>query len=297
MEWFILALMRAVFVSGKEASIKLSLLKSNSSVTASAFFMAVMSSVLLMPYVLLDGSWQSIHNEQFLHGVIGNITLNTFGQILLLTTIRRFDISYVSAILATSPLIFGGFSIVFLGQSSGLGAFLLMILIAAGGIFVELSRQKAQSFKSFLLDSGWVPIVGYLCIAAGATVFSKIAVTHGDPEAYIAFRYSGLSVVFFIIHCVHQSEWGKRLLRREQEPRPIKLDKQAMIAGLFLMLAVICEMNALRLTDMARVEAISKFAIVFTLFIDAFFISKRVPLLRWLGVALIVAGGVGVVLF
>lgn len=296
MEWIIFALARAFFVSGKESCMKLSLLHKIPSVTIAAFYTTLVSVIILMPYVLWDGSWRSIENPVFVYGIIGNVVLNTIGHLLLLTTIKRFDISYVSAVLATSPLIFGVFSIVFLGYNPGPYAFLAMSFIALGGILVELSRNKITNFKDFLLHSGWLPLTAYLCIAAGATVFSKIAVTHGDPEAYIAFRYLGLSLIFLVIHLVYESQWGHKIIQRDRAPIPIRFDPHAVIAGLFLMCAVVCEMNALKLTDIASVEAITKFAIIMTLLIDSLFISKGFNAKRWLGAVFILVGGVAVIL-
>lgn len=296
MEWLIFSLFRALFVSGKETCMKLSLLHSVPSVTISAFYTTIVSVIILMPFVLWDGSWRSIDNQMFVFGIIGNVCLNTIGHLLLLTTIKRFDISYVSAVLATSPMIFGVFSLVFLGVSPSVYAFLCMGIIALGGVLVELSREKTNSFKSFVLHSGWLPLLAYLCIAAGATVFSKIAVSNGDPEAYIAFRYCGLSMIFLFIHCVYESELGHNTIKREREPIKLRFDMHAVIAGLFLMCAVICEMNALKLTDMASVEAITKFAIIGTLFVDTVFISKHFNKKRWFGATLILTGGIGVIL-
>ena len=57
------------------------------------------------------------------------------------------------------------------------------------------------------------------------------------------------------------------------------------------------QMNALTMIDIARVESVTKFSLILTLLIDGFFISKRVPWQRWLGVFLILMGGLGVLLF
>lgn len=294
MEWFFLALARAVFSSGKEISTKISLLHPAPSITISAFYLTAMSVLFLMPYVLWDGSWQSIYNEAFLYAVLGNIAFNTIGHLLLLTTVRKFDISYVSALFAASPLVFGLFSALFLGDIPGLTTFIFMIPIAIGGLLVELSRKKIKGFKDFIVHSGWIPILAYTCIAAVATVFSKIAVTHGDPEAYIAFRYLGLSIIFLSIHFLYESHLGKRFLRRKREAVSLRLDKHAMMAGTFMMCAVICEMNALTLTDMARVESITKFSIVLTLLLEALFISKKIQWRRLLGILMILTGGIGI---
>lgn len=296
MEWIVFALLRALFVSGKESCMKLSLLHSVPSVTIAAFYTTIISVIILLPYILWDGSWRSIENPIFVYGIIGNVCLNTIGHLLLLTTIKRFEISYVSAVLATSPLIFGGFSIVFLGYNPGIYAFLCMSVMACGGVLVELSRDKVRGFKDFFLHSGWFPLLAYLCIAAGATVFSKIAVTNGDPEAYIAFRYCGLSIIFLIIHFVYESDWCHQVIKRARAPIPIRFDFHAVIAGFFLMCAVIFEMNALKLADMASVEAITKFAIIVTLLVDTFLISKIIRWKRWAGALLIIVGGLGVIL-
>lgn len=296
MNWVILSLLRAVFESGKEATIKLSLSQQLSSVTISAVSVRLVSVLILVPYIIWDGSWQSIENSKYAYAIFGNVAFNTVAYLLLLTTIRRFDISYVAAILAASPLVFGVFSILFLGDNPGLYAFFFMGFIAVGSIFVELSRDKVKDFKNFLRHSGWIPLCAYLLLAAGATTCSKIAVTNGDPEAYIAYRQSGLIIIFYIVHLIYESHWGITLLKRKRDPIVMRLDYKALLAGLFALLAVICEMNALRLTDMARVESITKFSIVMTLMIDTFFISKNVSWKRWFGVFLILIGGLGILL-
>lgn len=296
MEWAIFSIIRALFVTGKEASIKLSLSHKLPSVTLSAFYATAVSAVILTPYVLWDGSWRSLENEQFLIGIVGNVVFNTVGHLLLLTVIRKFEISYVAAVSATSPLIFGTFSVIFLGEPLSSQAVLFMCVIALGGILVELSRAKFEGFVKFVKESAWVYILVYLCIAAAATVFSKIAVTNGDPEAYIAFRYVCLSTIFFTLHHLYESKTAAKIMKRRRDPIKMRFDPKACIAGLFIMGAVICEMNALKLTTMANVEALTKFAIISTLIIDAFFISKQVTLKRWLGAILILLGGVGVIL-
>ena len=275
---------------------KLSVLHPTSNITLAAFYTSIISPIILLPYVFWDGTWQSIQNPLFVYSTMGNIGLNTIAHLLLLTTIRRFDISYVATILATSPLIYTAFSIVFLGESPGLHVFLAMLLIAGGAILVELSRGQIKCWKSFLLYSGWPPLMGYLCLAAGATVFSKLAVSHGDPEAYVAMRYTGLSLVFLVIYFVSRMGWVRRVITKKASPSPFRIDGHSMVAGLFLMAAVVCEMNALQLTNMANVEAITKLSIVMTLLVDTLFISKKFIPLRWAGAALILIGGAGVIL-
>lgn len=296
MEWIWFAIARVFFVTGNKVGMKLSLSSKLPSVTISAFYGTFISTVILIPYILWDGSWRSIENTQFLVAVAGNVAFNTVGHLLMLTVVRKFDISYVAALTATSPLIFGLFSFIFLGEGVPTQVLLFMILIALGGIFVELSRAKFEGFVKFVKESAWLPVLLFLCISAGAMVFSKLGVTHGDPEAYIACRYLCLSIVFFTLHHLYESKRVAKLLKRTRGPIKMRFDARAATAGLFMMGSVICEMNALQYTSIANVEALSKLSIVTILIADALFISKNVTTKRWLGALLIVIGSMGVAL-
>lgn len=294
MEWFWYSIMRAFFISGKKLSLKVSLNHENSNVTISAFYMTVVSAVFLIPFVFFDGSWRSIQDPVFFKAILSNVAFNVVAHILLLNVIRKFEISYVSAIQATSPLIFGLFSFVILSEFPSIEAFLFMIVIACGGVLVEMSHAKHFDFRGFVKNSAWLWLILYLCLAAVATVFSRVAVTTGDPEAYLAFRYLFLSVIFFVFYLIYESNFGAKILKCKRLSVRIRFDKTAILVGIFLMFAVICEMNALALMEMSKVEALTKLSIAGTLIVDAVFISKTIGWKRWVGASLILLGGVGV---
>lgn len=111
MEWLIYAFMRVFFSTAYDVTTKISLIKSNS-LTSSAFHISVISPVILLPLIFIDGSWISIFYNMFLIAVLGNAFCNSIGYLIVLNIIKKYDISYVSAIMATSPLMYGLFSLI-----------------------------------------------------------------------------------------------------------------------------------------------------------------------------------------
>jgi uncharacterized membrane protein len=297
MEWVYLVLGRAVAMAGKESFLKLSVDQDKNHIVATAAVLSLIPAVLLLPWVFWSGSFTSLENPIFVQAILGNVAFNIAGQVSFIIAVKRFDISYVTALKATTPVLFGIFSFIFLGETLSPIAFAFISLVVAGCLLLEISKKTKLSFTGFLKESGWPLLLFHICMAAIATVFSKIAVTNGNPEAYIAFRYTLLSLSLFLLHWIVSHRIIASLYRKEESSWTLHFDWRLLLSGIFLTLSVITEMRALQLTEVSRVEALSKLSLILILAFDSTLISKTMNWKRWLATSLIAAGAIGTIFF
>ncbi len=287
LEWLLLVLGRAFFISCKDVSLKVFLSHHNVPVPIVAGLMAFIPAIIMFPYALMQGQWSALENSIFVFAILGNVFFNVIGYLLYFSMIKKHDISYVTSISATSPLVFSFMAFILLGETlSGL-SILFIFILASGCVFLEKSREK-KFVRKKIKDSAWIYLILYMLCAAVATVFSKLAVTNGPVEAYIGFRYILLIFFFFSI--------AKITMSYEKDSNVKTLifnNKKILLAGVFLLFAVFLEMNALRLIEIGRVEALTKVSLILTFSFEAIFLKKSFNMIRLLAIVFILLGGIG----
>lgn len=286
MTWLWLTLLRTVFLAGLEVTWKLFLNKQSYPILTIAFWTSLVPVVALSPLVFSQKQYLALADTVYLQAILANVTLNIFGDLLLFRMIKKHEVSYISALSATSPMFYLLFGWLFLGETISYTIFAFFIVIVLGGFLLEISRRHATSnWAELLKSSSFISMALYIILTSLATVASKVAITSGPVEGYIAFRYLLLCLSFYILNHL----WA--YIRKVEAPRfMIKENMPLVLAGGLLTFAVVAEMYAYTFAEIALVDAVSKLTLVFTFIFEYALIQRTFNKHRLLAITLIMTG-------
>lgn len=103
--------------------------------------------------------------------------------------------------------------------------------------------------------------------------------------------YALLSVIFALV-----IKNKIPFLKRAPQKIFTKINMKPALAGLFNTGAVIAEMRALQMSEIGRVEALTKLSLIITLFLEFVLIKRQFCKIRFTAVLLILLGSVGAVI-
>lgn len=138
---------------------------------------------------------------------------------------------------------------------------------------------------SFTLSSWQVWAVLSAAFAALTAIFAKVGVEHVNADFATFVR----TIVILLVLAAILSATGEW-----QSPATISRRTYLFLAlsGLATGASWICYFRALQLGDAARVAPIDKLSVVLVAVFGVMFLSEKLSLANWLGIALIAAGAV-----
>ena len=292
MSWLALVLLRSVALSCLEVTWKVFLGKHKSPILVIAFWTSIIPAAILAPYVIYHQQYEALASGIYLKAIFANVGLNIGADLLLFYMIRKYDVSYISALSATSPLFYLTFGWLFLGENLPPEIIILIIAIVSGGLLLELSRkEKHNSLMDLVKSSSFIHMLGYILLTSLSTVASKIAITNGPVEGYIAVRYALLALGFLAL------SWLLPALTKSARQGFFKKEYAKLsVAGLFLTFAVMFEMYAYAIAEIALVDALTKITLIFTFILEYILIKRVFNRSRILAIFITMLSAAGIVL-
>jgi len=284
---YLLVLLRGFAIALMSINDKRNISKLNLDYFFIGFWRTFTPAILLTLPLFFLNQYPYLANTKFLMYTLVNVSGNVFCILIMYYCIRRFDVSYISIVRTSQPLIFSIVSFLILGETLSSLALIGIFLIVIGDIILEKSRLK-KSEKFNLLKSGIPMIILHITIAAIITNFSKMAVLEADAPIYLWTRYVIMSVIFYLLY---KFKYRKKNINKKNLQKISKKNiGPAFISGFLLLIATTCEMYSLKVLEIGKIEAVTKIDLVILLILEYFFITKKINLTRILSAIIVLFG-------
>ncbi|MGM5484614.1 MAG: EamA family transporter [Nanobdellota archaeon] len=194
MEWFIFAILSAVFLSAYNIIRKKALRKEHSTeLLASIFVTIAVIQLVYLPFL----DW---HLSLRIFGmIIIRSVLASLAWLLLTKAIHHMELSSVAPMTNLSPLFLLFLSYIFLGERVNLVQIIGIFLVMAGGYFIQIHDHYLDFFRHIkeFRNKYFIFTIAAVFLLALSAVFSKKIVDSIPVTDYLFFTYL-FSALFFL---------------------------------------------------------------------------------------------------
>lgn len=248
MIWLLLAILTALWESLKDVFSKKSLQNVNEYIVS--WSLVLFTVIFLSPIIFLD---EIPHlNATYWYALIVDGSLNVLAVILYMKALKASDISITVPMITFTPLFLLITSPLIVREFPTVGGLIGILLIVTGSYVLnikERSRGYFAPFQALVREKGPRLMLIVAFIWSISSNFDKIGVQNSSP-IFWAF-----SVISFVTIGVFPVVWFKARDHLREIPQNLK---SLIPMGLFLSLALSCQMVALQMTLVAYVISIKR---------------------------------------
>lgn len=249
------------------------------------FIGGILGGLMLLPV----GLWRlNVSGNPSLAGVSGAIfsgVMNVIGLYIYVKALELEDISIVSPLRRTTPVIVAVLEPLIFGFSYSLKSLAGPALAVVGAYIVVFEAEGyLQPFRD--PGRGVLMAISLAFLYAGVVLVERFAIQQIDPLLFTSIVYITLGIGFTFLAGIRGESVNSGVFRR---PEIIGL-------GVITVLGSISIFYALSLTDASKVVTVKQSVIIFNILIGGFFFGEEDILRKIVGSLLIIAGIVIVIL-
>ncbi|MCV6599519.1 MAG: DMT family transporter [Alphaproteobacteria bacterium] len=224
-----------------------------------------------------------LSNGLFLFYVFLLSILNISKTLLYYRALKKFDISYITVLNASTPLLMALMGVLFLKETFSLLNVLGMFVVVSGTVLLELSRVKRISRFHFR-RSGWLLVVLIMILSSLIGVVSKKAILEGSVISFIWSIYFIMFLFFMFFYKVRHKNVRKILNLSKKHAIPL------VFTGFLLTIAVVLQMYSYKFLPIGKVAGIGSIELVVIFMLEYMFIKNKFNKIRALSAAIILSG-------
>lgn len=249
-----------------------------------SLFIHGFGAVMLLLLTLFSGKSLLLDTESFVLVFITSLIAALAGLIIL-TSLKKGDLSLISPIQTTTPIIVLLLAIFFLSETPQPIGLAGIMLVVFGG--VVLDKSPKESFISIARR-----IISYrpalLALAAAslyavASVLDKVGLETIDPLVWMTYVY-GLIFLILLPVALYSSNIPFKRLKKSATP--------LLLGAILSVTAIYFQMQALAIGNVTYVMAIKRLSTVFTVTLAILLVRERRALHRLRGTIIMVIGAI-----
>lgn len=278
--WFVLAILTAIFTSVNDVFTKKAVQKVDVYVAACAW------TLITLPffYVLVIVEKFPGLGPHFWEALLAQIIISTWSFLLYLKAFQASDLSITVPMLTFTPLFLLITSPLLLGEFPNPIGIWGILLIVVGSYVLNVQEQHKgylTPLRCLLKERGTRYMLGVAALFSIGANIDKIGVLNSSPMVWVAASNTALFIIFLVLMRRKSAHWGQQVRTGW---------KYLLGLGLANTLALICQMEAIRLTLVPYLIAIKRLSVVMTSLCGFFIFKEKGLKERLVGTILMVLG-------
>lgn len=209
----------------------------------------------------------------------------TFAGLIILFSLKKGDLSLISPIQTTTPLIILMLAIFFLSETPSPVGLIGIILVVLGGILLDKNPRESFASLARRIVSYKPALLALLAASmyAVASVLDEVGLKNVDPLLWMLYIYFFIFLFLFPVALYKKNLGFKKLARSKST---------LGLAAAFSVGAIFFQMQALAIGNVTYVMSIKRLSTVFTVLIAIFIIKEKRAMSRLRGTIIMVIGAI-----
>lgn len=238
----------------------------------------------LVSVVYLVYSGFTISNPSFWYVIALRLVIDSFAVIAYYKALKIEEVTFISPLLALSPILIAIFSYFINNQIPTPVALWGMALIVLGAIILMVGKIDFRNFRSnrqLFRSAAYIGIT--LVLWSLASAIHKVGISASSPATYFFVSYLGFVIIFTLLALKICPQDMKKALN----PKYRKIN---VANGLALGLDQTFTLTAIGLGVVAYVEAIKSSSLMFTTLLAFIFLNEKVTWMKIFSIIIIFVG-------
>jgi drug/metabolite transporter (DMT)-like permease len=288
MDWVLLSLASAFFLSTSDALVKKAVQQENEYLVA---WFRLLFSLPVLVIILFWIPWPTLNADFYVAFFIA-LPIELITIILYVKALKLSPLSLTVPFLALTPVFLISVSYVVLGEKVSLSGAVGIMLIAAGSYFLNFDSIRKGLFeplRSIVREKGALLMIAVALLYSVTSSMGKMAIMHSSPLFFAATYFIALNIAFIPI-----AVWKSGPAFRDfvSQGKFVRL----VLPGLFYALMIVTHMEAMRLTKVAYMISVKRTSLLMGVLYGYFMFREENIGERFFGAFLMFCGFVLVVL-